>query len=238
MRRPFLFCGNLDSLGSFSARSRGVASEHAQFAGGFAHFGESVVEAGGLFGFQVNEELVFPGAAVNRAALDFEQVYSVLGKRPERSKQGAGTMREAHGQGSFAGFGGWPPPSLSVRHQKNETREILGVVLDAFGKNHTVIMFRGAAPGNGSARFISGRNHLADAAGGVLGWNALPLRMGGKKTLALRQRHGMGGHRTDVVQGSARESDELHFDRQNGFRNDGELAFQEQIEHAHHGTCE
>src|SRR6266566_2716805 len=88
MRRPFLFCGNLDSLGSFSARSRGVASEHAQFAGGFAHFGESVVEAGGLFGFQVNEELVFPGAAVNRAALDFEQVYSVLGKLGSRPIHG------------------------------------------------------------------------------------------------------------------------------------------------------
>src|SRR6266699_3243734 len=168
MRRPFLFCGNLDSLGSFSARSRGVASEHAQFAGGFAHFGESVVEAGGLFGFQVNEELVFPGAAVNRPALDLEQVYSVLGKRPERSKQGAGTMREAHGEGGFAGSFRWPPRSFLVRHQKNETREIFGVVLDAFRKNHTVIVFRGAAPGDGSARFVSRRNHVADAAGGVL----------------------------------------------------------------------
>ena len=221
-----------------SAATAESGAKDAKFAGGFAHFRERVVEAGGVLRFQVNEKLIFPGTAVNRAALDFEQVHSVLRKRLERRKQGAGTMRESHGQGSFAGPGRLPPPSFLVRHQKNETREIFGVVLDAFGKNQAVIMFRGAAPGDGSAGSISGRNHLADAAGGVLGGNAFPLRMGGEKTLALRQGHGMRSHGTDVIQRSARESDELHFDWQNRFRNDGELAFHEQIEHAHHGACQ
>ena len=235
MCRPFSFCGNVDAILA-SARRRDVPPEDAECAGGFAHFGEGVVEACGVLRFYVKEELVFPGAAVNRAALDFEQVHSVLRKRPERSKQGAGTMREAHGERSFAGFLRRPRRGFFLRHQKNETREIFGVVLDAFSKNNTVIMFRGAAPGDGRARFVSARNHFADAAGGVLGWNALPVRMGGKKPLALRQRHGVRGHRKDVVQGSAGESDELHFDGQDRFRNDSELAFQEQIEHAHHGA--
>src|SRR5215472_5989435 len=220
----------------FSARSCDVASEDAEFARGIAHLGEGVVEAGRVFGFEVNEKLIFPGTAVNRAALDFEQVHSALRKRLEGSKQGAGAMRESHGQGSLARPGRLPRRSLFPRHQENETREIFWVVLDVFRKNQAAIMFRGAAPGYGSARFISRRNHLADAAGGVLGWNAVPFGMGGKKTLALRQRHGMGGHRTDVLQRSTWEGDELHFDRQDRFRDDGELAFEEQIEHAHHGT--
>ena len=113
----------------FSARSCDVASEDAEFARGIAHLGEGLVEAGRVFGFEVNEKLIFPGTAVNRAALDFEQVHSVLRKRLEGSKQGAGAMRESHGQGSFAGPGRLPGPSLLARHQENETREIFGVVL-------------------------------------------------------------------------------------------------------------
>src|ERR1700756_4984451 len=115
MRRPSSFCGNVDSI-PFLARRRDVPSEDAECAGGFAHFGEGLVEARGVFRLYVKEELVFPRAAVNRAALDFEQVHSVLRKRPERSKQGAGTMREAHGKRSFAGFLGWPCRGLSLRY--------------------------------------------------------------------------------------------------------------------------
>src|SRR6516225_1433584 len=142
----------------FLARGCHVASENAEFAGGLAHLGEGVVEAGGVFRLEVNEELILPGAAVNRAALDLEQIHPVLRKRLERGKQGAGAMGESHGQGSFAGPVRLPRRSFFPRYQKNETREILGVVLDAFGKNQAAIMFRGAAPGDGSPRFISRRN--------------------------------------------------------------------------------
>jgi len=85
-------------------RSGYVAAEDAEFAGGLAYFGQSTVQVGGVLGFHVNEELIFPGAAVNGPAFDFEQIYSVFRKRLEGGEQRTWTMCEAHGERRFPGF--------------------------------------------------------------------------------------------------------------------------------------
>src|SRR5215472_13497302 len=108
-------------------------------------------------------------------------------------------MRQAHSERGFAGFDGEPRSGFFLGHEKKETREVFSVVLDAFGKNGGAIMFGRAASRDGGARFVSGGKCLAYAAGGVLGWNALPIWMRGKKALALGQRHRMGGYRTDIA---------------------------------------
>jgi hypothetical protein len=62
------------------ARSGDVATEDAEFAGGAADFSESLVEPGDFASFDVNEKLIFPRAAVNRAALNLEQIDAMLGE--------------------------------------------------------------------------------------------------------------------------------------------------------------
>ncbi len=62
--------------------------------------------------------------------------------------------------------------------------------------------------------------------------------MSGEKTLALRERHGMGGYGTDVSKRRTGSCDELHFNWQNGFRDNRQPAFHQQIEHVHYGACQ
>src|SRR5207248_9470901 len=169
-----------------------------------------MVQVGLFFGFHINKKLIRPGTAVNRAAFDLEQVHAVFGKGFERSEQRTGTMSESHGKGSFAGFAGEPRSRFFFRHEKNKTREVLGIVLNAFGENHAMIMLSGAARGNGGARLVSGGNSFADAPGGVLGGHTLPFGMGRKKALALRQRHWMRGHRPDSIEPSSGQRSEPH----------------------------
>ena len=66
-----LFCRSHFSI-AVLVRSAFVAAEDAEFAGGFADFGERVVEVRGVLRFHVNKELILPRAAVNRAAFDLE----------------------------------------------------------------------------------------------------------------------------------------------------------------------
>src|SRR5215467_11322115 len=108
-------------------------------------------------------------------------------------------MREAHGKRGLAGFTGEPRSGFPFRHEKNETRKIFGVVLDALGENRGAIMFGGAASGDSGARFVSGGKGFANAAGGVLSEYSLPIWMRGKKALALGQGHRVGSYGTDVV---------------------------------------
>src|SRR5437762_11516402 len=136
-----------------------------------------MVQIGGILRFHINKKLILPGTAVNRAAFDLEQVHAVFGKGFERSEQRTGTMGESHGKGSFAGFAGEPRSRFFFRHEKNKTREVFGVVLNAFGENHAMIMFSGAARGDGGARVVSCGNSFADAPGRVLGWHSLPFGM-------------------------------------------------------------
>ena len=100
-------------------------------------------------------------------------------------------MCETHGQRNLARIRRSPCCSFAFRKQEHEAGEILGVVLDALGKNHSVIMFGGATSSDRGAGFVRARKRFAHAAGGVFGGNALPLGMSGEKTLALRQSHGM-----------------------------------------------
>ncbi len=155
-------------------RCRDVTAEDTELTGGSADFAEGLVEAGGGFGFDIDEELVFPRAAVDGPAFDLEKIDTVSREWFKKGEERAGTVSEAHGKRNFAGILGNPRRNLIFRKQKHEAGEILGVVLDALGENHGVIMLGGAAAGNGGARFISPSEDFADAAGGVFRGNALP----------------------------------------------------------------
>src|SRR5262245_26282173 len=103
-------------------------------------------------------------------------------------------MRKAHGKRSLTSFSGEPRSCFFFRHKKDETREVLGVVLDALGKNHCTIMLSRAASRDGGTGFVTAGNGFSHTAGGVLGRHTLPLRMRAKKVLTLCQRHRVRGH--------------------------------------------
>lgn len=104
MRRPS-FISRTGSEKWRGVRSGDVAAEDAEFAGGGADFGKGLVEASDIGGFDVDEELVFPGTAVDRAAFDLQQIHTVFGERFEGGEKGARAVSEAHGQRDFAGIG-------------------------------------------------------------------------------------------------------------------------------------
>ena len=76
--RPFSFDEGVRDL--FSVGGGDVGAEDAKFAGGGADFGEGGSELGCRGGIDVEEKLVFPWAAVDGAALDFQKVDSVSGE--------------------------------------------------------------------------------------------------------------------------------------------------------------
>ncbi len=73
-------------MASRLAGSGDVAAEDAEFAGGGTDVGEGSVESGNIAGFDIDEKLILPGAAVNGTALDLEEIYTVLRERLQRSK--------------------------------------------------------------------------------------------------------------------------------------------------------
>ena len=76
MRWPLAFSGSI--------LRRRVQAENANFVGGFAYFAQGLFESCNNVCFHVDKELIFPRAAVNWAALDFQKVHAVAGKRLER----------------------------------------------------------------------------------------------------------------------------------------------------------
>lgn len=76
----------------------GVEAEDAELAGGRADGGQGFFELFGVFGFDIDIELVFEGLAVDGAALDFQQIHAMSCERFEGSQQCAGTVREAQGE--------------------------------------------------------------------------------------------------------------------------------------------
>ncbi len=51
-------------------RSGFVAPEDAELTCGVADFGEGLIQASGIIRFNINEELIFPGSAMDRPAFD------------------------------------------------------------------------------------------------------------------------------------------------------------------------
>jgi len=56
-------------------------------------------------GFDIQIELILERLAMDRAALDFEEIDAVFGEWLKGSKEGAGLVSEAHGQRDFGGAG-------------------------------------------------------------------------------------------------------------------------------------
>ncbi len=162
---------------------------------------------------------------MNGTALNLEQIHGVPGERFERSEERARAVSETHGEGNLARAGRKPRGRFVFRNQEDKAREIFGIVLDAFGENHTLIMLGCASPGDRRAGFVSARQDFTNAAGGIFGGNASPLRVSGEKTLALRQRHGMGGDGTYIGERYTRSCNKVHFNWQNRLRDNRQPAF-------------
>ena|SRR5580704_10986906 len=172
--------------------SGGIETEDAKIAGGQADFGQGGFELGGRVGFHIDEKLVLPGAAVNGAAFDFEEIDAEAAEGFQRGEQGAGTVSETQGDGHFVcvssrrrGFRGGT--------KQEKAGEIFGVVLDVGGEDDATVVFGGTAAGDGGGSFVAAGEDFADAAGGVFGGNAFEMRMGDEEMFALGESHGMGG---------------------------------------------
>src|SRR5690242_20545087 len=101
-----------------------------------------------------------------------------------------------------------------------------------------MIVLRSPTAGNGRMRLIPPVERLPYAPRGVFRGDPFPQRMSGKESLALRQRHRMRRDTTNVIDRCSRARDKLHFDWQDGFCNNGELAFEKQVIDAHNRTRE
>ncbi len=208
----------------------GVEAEDAEVVGGFAGFGEGVVEEFGFVGFDLEDEAVGPGLAVDRAAFDFAEIDVVARERFERGEQRAGAMRELHRDGHFARVGGGRDcGGVGFAAQQDEAREIFGVVLDFFGEDDAVVVIGGAAAGDRGGDFVAAAEDFADAAGGVFGGDALEERMLREEAFALRERHGMRRDGFDLVERGAGDSDEIELDGENCFGGDGEAIFEHEV---------
>ena len=206
-------------------------------AGGLADFGEGGFELGGGVGFDVEEKLVFPGAAVDGTTLDFLEVDAVFGEGLERGEKCAGAVGEAHGDGHFVGAGR-RRRGLGSGAEKKKAREILGVVLNVGGEDDGGVVFGGAAAGDGSGGFVAAREDFADAAGGVFGGNAFQVGMSDEETFALREGHGMACDGAEVVECGAGAADEVMLDGENRLGGDGEGAFKKEVVDADDGAGE
>ena len=208
----------------------GVEAEDAEIVGGFAGFGQCVVEEFGFVGFDFEDEAVGPRLAVNRAALDFAEIDVVARERFERREQRAGPMRELHRDGHFARVcGGRDGGGIGFAPQQDETREIFGVVLDFFGEDHAAVVICGTAAGDSGRNFVATAKDFAHAAGGVFGRDAFEQRMLREEALALRERHGMRRDGLDLVERCAGDCDEIQLDGKNCFGGDGELIFKHEV---------
>ena len=235
--RPFLFLDGV-ALRAELAGGRHIAAEETELAGGVADFRKGLVEAGDIARFQINKKLVFPGAAVNRAAFDLEEIDAVFGERFKSGEERSGPVGEAQGEGDFACLRREPRRSLVIRDQENKASEVFRVVLDARGKNHAVVMLGGAPASNGRAGVVSAGEHFANAAGRIFRGNALQLRMSGEEAFALRKSHGMRGHGSNARERGTGDTDEMVLDEKDGFRDDGEPALQQEVVDAHDGAGE
>jgi len=79
----------------------GIKAENTEKVRSAANFFKSGVELVRRFGYEIEEELIDPGCAVNRAAFDFHQIDAVAGERIERGEERAGLVRKAQSHGHF-----------------------------------------------------------------------------------------------------------------------------------------
>ena len=64
-----------------------------------SYFRERGVELGRRFGYKIEEKLIHPGGAMNRATLDFHQIDAVIGKGLECREERARFVRKAECDG-------------------------------------------------------------------------------------------------------------------------------------------
>ena len=183
---------SLPGLNWVGVASGGIKTEDAKIASGLADFGQGGFELRGRVAFHIDEKLIFPGAAVNGAAFDFEKVDAEAAEGFQRGEQCTGAVGEAKGDGHFVrvssgqrGFGG--------RSQQHKTSEIFGVVLDFGGEDDAAVVFGGAAAGDGGGSFVAAGEDFADAAGSVFSGDALEMRVSDEEMFTLGESHGMRG---------------------------------------------
>lgn len=81
-----------------------VGAEEADFGGAKAQFVEGGNGVGAVQGgLEVEVEAVLPGAAGNRAALDFEEIDFAARENGEGAVKRSGLMRELDHEGKFIG---------------------------------------------------------------------------------------------------------------------------------------
>lgn len=166
-------------------------------------------------------------------ALNLEQVNAVECKWFQRGKERARLVSKAQRQGHLASFRLPVAGSKGGRNEKHEPGEVFRVVLNAFGKNHAVIVVGGGAARDGRRGFVAARQNFSHASRGVFGRHTLEIRMSDEELFTLREGHRMRGDGTNVRKGGSGTSDEVMLNGKNRLSDDGEITFQEEIVNTH-----
>src|SRR5215472_4414364 len=80
---------------------RRIAAQDAEEAGSRPYLKQGLVKPRRFFGLHVQKELVFPGAAMNRPAFDFQKIDAVVRKGPQRGQQRSRLVGEPQRERKF-----------------------------------------------------------------------------------------------------------------------------------------
>src|SRR5437016_250962 len=106
------------------------------------------------------------------------------------------------------------------------------MVLDGSRANSAAIPSSSLASCDASSGLVAACEDVADTASGVFCRNTLQLRVRKKKPFTLSERHGMRSDGFQTVKSRARTADQVMFDREDDFRDDFQVAFQQKVVNA------
>jgi len=116
--------------------------------------------------------------------------------------------------------------------QQYKTREVFRIVLDGFRENYAAIPSCSLASCDASGGLVTACEDVADTASGVFCGNTLQLRVRKKKPFTLSERHGMRSDGFQTVKSCAWAADQMMLDREDDFRDDFQVAFQQKVVNA------
>src|SRR5215207_1083459 len=210
-------------------------AEHAHAGGALAQLverGRQLRVAGR--GAQVEVEVILPGPAAQRAALDLDEVDAAPREGLQRVVERARAVRELEDERELVGlaFAG------RLGREQDEARVVLAVVFEPFAQDVAAVDFRRATARDGGARSVAAAQDGGDAPGGVVGGDAADVGARGEETFALREGDGVRLDGLHAFGGRAGEADEEVPDGDDDLGRHVERAVEEQVVDAVDGAGE
>ena len=187
--------------------------------------------AGCVFGgveLAIYVEDVFPGVAVDGARLDLGEVGSLFGQLRECCDEGSGAAFDAEREGQLVCC--WVWEGFCCAAKEEEPGEVLWIVFDVCGEDLCAVVSGSCLAGDGGGVAVAKFDELLDASGGVVEGEGLHFGVVGEKSAALGEGYGVGKDAVDVLDGCARDTDEVVADAEEGFADDFEVVGEHEVE--------